>query len=74
MAYSVKCGEWMAYSDPLIWLQSNRDMPSSQSHWFLLDSMEEPYSHRYNRAYQDYSYIYEPFLQENKYQTEKKNK
>ena len=36
MFYS-KSGEQMAYPDALIWLQSNRDITSLQSQWFLLD-------------------------------------
>ena len=35
MFYS-KHEEWMAYSDPLVWILSNCNMPSSQSQWFFL--------------------------------------
>ena len=32
-----KRGERMAYLDPPLWFQNNRNMPSSQSQWFLFD-------------------------------------
>ena len=34
--FSSKRGERMAYPDPLVWLQSNRDLPSSESDFCLM--------------------------------------
>ena len=59
----------MAYLDSLIWLQINRDIPSSQSYWFFRNYR------RYNRTCQDYSHTDDLFLQKYKCQAEKiKNK
>ena len=71
MVYS-KRGEQMANPDALVRLQINHDMLPSESLRFLLDDLEEPHYHRYNRTFQDYSYTYHPFLQEYKCRAEKR--
>ena len=49
-------------------------MPFSQIKWSSLNDLEEPHYRSYNKICQDYSYPSDPFLNEYKFQAEKRKK
>ena len=73
--FYINRGEWIPNPDSLVRLQSNRDVPSSESKGFLFDIQEEQHYRWYSRTCQDYSYKCDSFLKEYKCQVGKrKNK
>ena len=59
-SFYSKRTERMAYPDPLVWLQINRDIPSLQNQWFLRDRKNHITADI--TTCPDYSYPCDPFL------------